>query len=256
MTGPATLPSGQHVSSGNVVSLTQRDQYTLFPDYRARKKYLVDLAESVSHELLYRGGDTRRLVHAGARAAAERRLVVWSANPGVEANLVRAGYAGVVQDSGKPFVGFVVASRSSGKLDYYLDRTMTYDRTGCGSSSTAIATFQMTNRAPANLPTYVTTRLDHPRPGTKLGGNRLLVYFFGSAGARITSISIDGKPIKLAVGRENGLVAVTADVEIPRGASRTMRVTLREPATRSAVEILKQPLVRPLRVRVTGATCD
>jgi hypothetical protein len=257
VTGPATMPDGERITAGNVVALTEKDQYSRFNNDAARKLYLVELARAVSRRLIGGGsGDTKALVRAAGHAAGERRLVVWSADPAVEANLVRADYAGVVESDGSPFTGFVVSSPRSGKLDYYLGRSMTYRRTGCGSASTAVATFTLTNLAPATgLPIYVTTRLDHPPPGAKPGDNRLLATYYASAGARITAMSIGGKPIAIKPMPENGLVTVTADIEVPVGASRTLTVTLREPATDRALEVLRQPLVRPVTVRVSGDSC-
>jgi Protein of unknown function (DUF4012) len=254
VTGPATLPGGQRVSSGNVVALTQKDQYRFFSDDAARKRYLIDIADGVSHQLLSGHGDTKRLLHAATRAASQRRLVLWSADPAVQANLVRAGYAGVVEGNGAPFAGFVVNNLTGSKLDYYLGRTMTYQRTGCGSASTALASVALTNSAPkTGLPGYV-LRHDLP-PGIRPTDNRLLLTYYGSAGATVRSVKADGKTLRAEIGRENGLVTATVDLEIPVGRTVTVTVSLKEPASSHSVQVLEQPLVQPVRVTVSGATC-
>jgi hypothetical protein len=255
VTGPATLPSGQRISSGNIVALTQKDLYRLFSDDRARKRYLIDIADGVSHQLLGGHGDTKRLLRAAAKAADQRRLVLWSADPTVEANLVRAGFAGVVEGDGAPVSGFVVNNLTGSKLDYYLGRKMIYNRTGCGSASTATATISLTNGAPkSGLPSYV-TRHDIP-PGIRANDNRLLLTYYGSAGATVRSVKVDGKTLTPVIGRENQLVTATVVVEIPARATMTVTVALSEPASSHPVQVLKQPLVQPIRVTVTGATCD
>jgi hypothetical protein len=257
VTGPATLPSGQRVSSDNIVSLTQKGQYSLFPDDAERKPYLIGIADAVSHQLLSGRGDTKSLVRAGARSVKERRLILWSADPAVEANLVRAGYAGVVDGHGAPFSGFVVNNASGSKLDYYLKRSMTYVRTGCGATSSALATFTMTNGAPrSGLPPYVTTRRRNPPPGYQPGDNSLRVTYYGSAGATVRSVEVKGKAVRPELDRENGLVAASITVEIRAGESVTIAVALREPASTHSVQVLKQPLVRPVQVKVTNAECD
>jgi Protein of unknown function (DUF4012) len=254
VTGPATLPTGQRISSGNIVALTQKDLYRFFSDDKARKRYLIDIADGVSHQLLGGHGDTKRLLRAAGRAASQRRLVLWSASPAVEANLVRAGFAGVVDGRGEPFAGLVVNNLTGSKLDYYLGRTMTYHRTGCGSSSTAIATIRLTNSAPkSGLPRYVLRR-DLP-PGIRPSDNRLLVTYYGSAGATVRSVTVDGKTLTPKIGRENHLVTATVDIEIPAGATVTVIVALDEPASSHPVQLLEQPLVQPVRVTTTGATC-
>jgi hypothetical protein len=255
VTGPATLPTGQRVGSGNVVSLTQKDQYRFFSDDKARKAYLIEIADGVSQQLLGGHGDTKRLLRAAAKAADQRRLVLWSADAAVQANLVRAGFAGVVDGQGGPVSGFVVNNLTGSKLDYYLGRTMTYHRTGCGSASTASATISLTNGAPkSGLPSYV-TRHDIP-PGPRANDNRLLLTYYASAGATVRSVRVDGKTLTPVIGRENHLVTATVVVEIPAGGTKTVTVALDEPASSHAVQLLEQPLVQPIRATVTGAHCD
>jgi hypothetical protein len=256
VTGPAILADGSHVTAGNVVALTQQTEYSKFSSDAQRKPYLVAIAKAVSTKVTKGSANTTELIKAVSRAASERRIVVWSSDPAVEANIAAAGYGGIVQASARPFSGFVVVNAAGSKLDYYLSRSMTYDRTGCGSASTAVATFTMTNDAPAHgLPPYVTFRADDAPPGAKPGDNRLLVTYYASAGATLSSVSLDGKALIVASGSENGLVTATLDVELPVGSSTTMKVMLHEPAATDPVQILNQPLVRPMKVSVTGDTC-
>ena len=257
VTGPATLPSGERVTAANVVSLTEKIQYSRYAnDEAGRKKFLVELAASVSHRVISGHGDTKHLLRAAVLAASQRRILVWSADPVVEANIVRFGYAGVVQATGSPFTGFVVDNDSGSKLDYYLGRSMTYSRTGCGAGSTARATFVITNGAPAKgLPKHVTVRRHNPPPGMKPGDNRLLITYYGSAGAKIRSVTIDGRRVAFTSAPENGLVTITVAAELKVGQSRTITVTLGEPPANRPVQVLNQPLVRGMKTRVTGDVC-
>jgi hypothetical protein len=198
-------------------------------------------------------GATERLVRAAARAAGQRRLLLWSADPAVQANLVRAGFAGVVDGHGGPFAGFVVNNASGSKLDYYLRRTMTYRRSGCGAASTATATFTMTNGAPrTGPPPYVTLRRHNLPPGFRPGDNRLQVTYYASAGATVRSVKVNGRGLTPAFGRENHLVTAAFAVEIRAGETVTVTVALGEPASTRPVQVLEQPLVNPIRVSVTN----
>jgi hypothetical protein len=257
VTGPAALPDGSTVNADNVVALTQQREYSLFANVAQRKAYLVGVSKAISKQLVNGSGKTVDLVRAVAKAAQQRRFVVWTANPTTEAAIAASGYGGVVQGGSGPFSGFVVVNAAGTKLDYYLDRSMTYTRSGCGPGSTAVATFALTNNAPrTGLPTYVTNRADADPPAdVQPGDNRLLVTYYASAGASVRSVSIDGKPLTVASAAENGLVTVSVDVELPVGATRTMTVTLTEPPAQTGVEILQQPLVRPMTVHVSGSTC-
>jgi hypothetical protein len=264
VTGPATLPTGEKVGAGNVVALTQKDVYARYPsDYTkqtrganaARKKFLTEIAKAVSQRLI-NARDTTALVRAAAHAASERRLVIWSSDPKVQAQLVAADYAGVVQNTGTPYSGFVVVNAAGSKLDYYLDRSMTYRRTGCGASSTVTATLRLTNDAPrSGLPAYVTIRADGAPAGAKPGDNHLLVTYYASAGSQLRSVKVDGKSMIVATQPENGLVTATLDLELPVQSTRTITLTWREPAAHAPLTVLKQPLVRPIAVQVTGDRC-
>jgi hypothetical protein len=260
VTGPATLPDGTKLGATDVVALTQQKQYEMFgsdsaADKTARKAYLSTLAKAAADKITH-GGNGTALVRALSHAATERRLVVWSADPAVEKLIIEGGWAGVLEPGNKPFSGFVVNNAAGSKLDYYLDRTMTYSRTGCGANGRSVATFTVTNGAPrSGLPAYVTTRADSPPESAKPGDNRLLITYYGSAGATVRSVAIDGKAITLASIQEDGLVTVTADLELPAGATRTITVVTDDPASTAAVTVLRQPLVNPMSVSVHEPTC-
>lgn len=261
VTGPARLKDGSEVSAGNVVALTEQQQYTRFPgtslkENAQRKAYLVAIARAVSSRLTS-GGSPHALAHALVRAAAERRLVVWSADARREASIVHAGWGGALPDrAGSPVTGFVVNNAAGDKLDFYLDRAMSYVRTDCGAGATATATLRLTNAAPASgLPGYVTARADQPPPGARLGDNALLVTYYATPGAMITGVAVDGKPVTVATPPERGLPTATVTLELPRAQVRTMTVTIREPRATGPVQVLEQPLVRPAHVSVRAPTC-
>ena len=255
VSGPARLPDGSRVDDRNVVRLTQQDEYAKFADDAERKAYLVALAKAAATKLT-RGGDTTAMIRAIGKAARQRRILAWSADATLEKAIVAAGYGGVVQGGPGRFSGFVVVNAGGNKLDYYLERTMTYHSTGCGAGSQSVASFTMTNTAPrSGLPPYVTARLDRTPAGFRPGDNHLLVTYYASNAASIGVVALDGKPVTVASAPENGLNTVTLDVELPAGTARTMTVAIREPATKRPVQILAQPLVRTLHVDATGTRC-
>lgn len=261
VTGPAQLPGGGVVSAANVVALTQQRQYAKFGantprGNRERKAYLVSLAKAVSGRLTKASAHPEAAVRALSRAARERRLVVWSADPAVEAQLETADWAGALVARADAFTGFVVNNGSGGKIDYYVDRTLTYRRTSCAAGGTAVATFTLTNTAPrSGLPSYVTTRLDKAPHGAKPGSEALLVTYYATPGAQVTSVTINGVPIIVATAPENGLVTATVRVELPPGGSSTVQVHVAEPKPAGSLQVLRQPGVRPLAVHVANSTC-
>jgi Protein of unknown function (DUF4012) len=255
VTGPATLHDGSLVSADNVVALTQRDQYAAFSSNAARKRYVVAVSKAVAEKLLQAQWNAD-MIKAASRASRERRFVVWSADNPVERDIDHGGYGGTLGERDAPYSGFTVVNAAGNKLDYYLKRSMTYRRAGCGVGSQSVATLTLTNTAPATgLPRYVTVRADSAPPDTKPGDNRLIVTYYATAGSRVSRTAVDGQPIVLASIPERGLVTVTTTIELPVGASRTITVHVDEPPSTEDVQILRQPGVQPLGVTVTNPRC-
>jgi len=48
----------------------------------------------------------------------------------------------------------------------------------------------------------------------------------------------------------------TVDLELPRGTSRTIVLHLSEPAGAGTPIVLRQPLVRPLKITLNDAVCN
>ena len=259
VTGPATLADKSQVSAGNVVQLTQQTLYARYPtdaDAAQRKKVLLDVARAVSDKVLNFSGSTTSLVKAAGKAGAQRRLLVYSTSPDVESDLQETSLSGAVLPTDGPYAGLVVNNDAGNKLDYYLDRRLTWTRTGCGTRREVTVTITLTNTAPASgLPPYVIERNDHPRYPTAKGDTRLGVYYYGSAGAFLTSATLDGQRAQVGRGTEQGHPVYFADVEMPRGKARTLTLHFLEPAGTGAPTILRQPLVRPLSVTVRDQSC-
>ena len=153
-----------------------------------------------------------------------------------------------------PFSGFTVVNSLGSKLDYYLDRSMTYQRDGCGEGSTALATMTLTNTAPrSGLPPYVTALNYKPPPGLHPGDNTLIINYFATAGSTVTGTTVNGRPVGVAVSTENGLLLVQFEVTVRAGQSVKVQVTTSEPAVSGPVEIFRQPLVHALDVTTSGA---
>ena len=261
VTGPASLPDKSQVSAGNVVELTQSTAYTKFRGLSAatqaqRRGYLLSIAGGVSTKILDTRTDPAGLARAAGKAAEQRRLLVWSADPVVQADLARTSVAGIIPITKAPYVGLSIVNAGGNKLDYYLDRSLTWERTGCGPTRQAKVTITLTNSAPASgLSPYVTARSDRRSYPVKPGDNRLSVSYLATQGATMEAVTIAGQPGTASIGVERGHPVYTVDIEVPRGASRTIVLDLNEPAAKGTPIVLRQPLVRPLNVKVDDIPC-
>jgi len=261
VTGPARLPDKSQISAANAVALTQSTAYAMFPGpsdsaIAQRRAYLLEVAAAASKKILDSRGDPTALLRAAGKAAAERRLLVWSADPAVQAALAQTSVSGIIPTTTAPYVGMSIVNGGGNKLDYYLDRSLTWRRTGCGSRRQTVVTITLTNNAPARgLSTYVTGRSDRRSYAVKPGDNRLQVSYFATQGAVLNTVTVAGRPGTGRSGVERGHPVYTIDVELPRGTSRTVVLHLSEPAGNGAPIVLRQPLVRPLKVKLEDASC-
>ncbi len=253
VTGPARMADGTPVTAGNVVALTQQQAYDKYTDSDQRKAYLVDVAHAAEAKLLSGSGSPSKLVRAAQHAASERRLLVWSADPHTQALLAQTSLAGALPETTSAYAGLVVINSGANKLDYYLDRTVSWQRSICNPHDVTV-TITLHNGAPAKLPAYVTLRTDQHSYPTKPGDSRLLVQWFATAGTTLTKLTVDDKPGLVQGGSELGHPVFVTDLELPRGESRTLVLHLNDPSTGNP-ERMTQPLVRPLKMSVTHSDC-
>ncbi|MEO6885996.1 MAG: DUF4012 domain-containing protein [Jatrophihabitantaceae bacterium] len=255
--GPAALPSGGTVDSANVVSLTQRDAYTLFSDNDQRKDFLVAVLKAASTKLTSGSGTAQNITRAFVQTSQQQRMLVWSSDPKLQKLIAQTDYAGAIPQTAAPFVGLVLNNASSGKLDYYLVRTLTYVRTGCGSMRDVRVTITLTNNAPASgLPPYVYARLDkNPPPNAQPGDSRTLLDYYATKGAQLESVSLNGVPSTANLQNDLGHPIFRMDLELPRSTTQTIELHLREPAGTGAPIIWRQPGVTPLSVASANQAC-
>jgi hypothetical protein len=257
VTGPATLPSGASINAANVITLTQRDEYTLFPDNIQRKRFIVSVLKAASTKLTSGAGSGLGILHAASLAGSEQRLLAWSEDPQIERVLDESHFAGAIPQDMRPFSALVLNNASGGKLDFYLAREVGYERTGCGALRDVTVTIKLSNHAPpAGLPPYVVSRLDRAPPGAQPGDYRSLVDLYATPGAELQSVTLNGERSTAAVENDLGHPIFRFDLELPRGETQTLSVHLREPAGVGSPQIWRQPGVAPLQVQVYDQRCD
>lgn len=251
-TGDVELADGSSLSAADIVAVTQKDVYAKFPgldnaQIAARKEFLLDAASRTEKALLGRGANTAQLVRGASRAASDRRLLVWSSDPAVEAVLATTSVGGALPTTTQPFGLLTVLNVAGTKLDYYLDRRVTWTSKGCGDTREVTVRITVTNRAPASgLPVYVTYRADDPPADTPVGSNRWVLDWYGTAGGLLQNVVVDGRPGSAQVYEQRGHPVFRTLVETPPGGSHTIILTLREPTGAAPVTLLSQPLIRPL----------
>jgi hypothetical protein len=254
--GPVTLGDGEVVNADNVVQLTESQSYARFTDDKQRKAYLQSIAGAVvARTTSGAAASTTALLSALGRAAGEGRLAVYSGVPGEQQVLAGTPLGRLVPDTPAPYAGLVVNNAAGNKLDYYLGRSINYSAGDC-SARTRTSTVAVTlhNGAPTSgLPDYVTTRFDRG-PGAP-GTARTKVSLYATAGAQLTSVTVDGVPTTAAAAAELGHPVFTVDLLSPPSGTQVLQFQLIEPTAAGIAQVPVQPLVLPMDVRVDVPDC-
>ena len=259
--GPVTLSDGEVVNADNVVELTMSTAYSRFSnDGDARKKYLQDIAGAVVEKMTGSTQSPRQLIDALGRAAAERRISVWSASPVDQKILEETSLAHVVPDDEAPYAQVIINNLAGNKMDYYLEREIEYAADGCdGDMRNSTITVRLTNTATDRpLPDYVAETpglakgipLKVPR-GTMVSSVRV----FATKGAKLISVSANGERTSAITHLENGRPSFEVQVAIPPGQSGELTFRLSEPTSAGEARAPIQPLVDNPTPKVSVPAC-
>jgi hypothetical protein len=106
VTGPATLPDNTQINGANALALTQSTNYAKFPGTSN-----AALAQRRAYQLgVGSRGEPTALLRAAGRAAGERRILVWSADPAIQADLAQTSVAGIIPTTKAPYVGLSIVN--------------------------------------------------------------------------------------------------------------------------------------------------
>lgn len=258
VTGPARLPDGSIVSADNVVALTQNTAYFKFgDDVAGRKEYLLQVARAAAEKVTTTQGDMTGLGRALARSVAERRLLLWSADRRLQRDIARTPLAGLVPRTDAPYAGLTIINSGGNKLDYYLDRSLDWERMACGNASRVRVTVRLRNDVPPGVThSYVTNRSDPRSYPIQPGDNRVMLFYAATNGAVLRSATLDGQRSFVVSGAQQGHPVFVVDVELPQRQERTVVLELGEPRTVGQPIVLQQPLVRPLQTNLHEIPCN
>ncbi|HVA61494.1 MAG TPA: DUF4012 domain-containing protein [Mycobacteriales bacterium] len=261
-TGPVRVPStGDLLTPANVVALTEQEayvRYASFSDQSARKAFLNAVAAAVTSRLLSGSGSARALASALGHAAGTGHLELYSAHPDEQAVIAGTPLGGQIPDDHRPFAAFAVDNAYGDKLDYYLERSLSYTAGGCaGPTRTSTITIRLTNTAPlGGLPPYVRIRSDlHPVRADASPVDGLLMFVYASSGAGFLRATLDGTPIDLMPLAERGHPMFETQLAVEPGRTATLTITVREPTWPGAPETFVQPLVNPEAVTFAVPRC-
>ncbi len=266
-TGPLDVGDGTLVQPKDLVDYLTVGQYVGVPlgKQAERKDGLAQAASAAAKTLTAPGTDSQQLLRNLVEAVSSGHLRMAGTVPELQDRLHAAGVDGALPDGEGPVAYPVVQNATQGKLDSFLDRSISYTAGPCNQDGTRSTTVRvtLTNQAPATgLPPYLTIRND--AAGTadyQSTDSAVLLQTYVSQTADLDSATLDGRPVE--VGREAGdmyegiegdLLFYRLFVDLPRGQPRVFELNFTE-ETGALVTVPEQPLVRPLVKEVTVPGC-
>ena len=262
VTGPVDMPRGEALTADNAVRLLLSEAYAKYPDPKDQDAYFASAARATFEALIQGRGDPKGMVAAMAKAAGERRLLLWSSDEAEEKVLTGTVLQGRLPEDAPhtPTVGVFLNEANGSKLSYYLTHAAELTAGPCDTDGSRELHLKLTvgSTAPtAKLPDYVT--------GLALSGDkytaRTLVMIFSPTGGGVVGATLNGKEVEFGTGLERGRGVAVLTVDLPPGTSQTYDVTI-QPGNQSkdgAVrpQLWTTPGVRPWQTSVQpGSRCD
>jgi hypothetical protein len=272
--GPISLPSDRQLLPEDVVDYLAVGQYEDFaPPTGAtgidrseeRKEVLARISQAATQRLVSGGGDSEQLLLGLVEALRSGHLRMTAFEDPLRSLLAEAGVDGGLPDGEAPVAYPVVFNSTGGKLDHWLERSVSYEAGPCdGPRRRSTITVELRNEAPTEgLPPYLTTRIDENGLTTS-STNAVTLQVYGTRGALLEDATLDGEPVSRRVradgqflrqSDEGGLPMWHLRVELPPGQTRTLELRLVEPVVAGEPRVPEQPLARPLARRVDVPVC-
>jgi Protein of unknown function (DUF4012) len=226
-TGPVPMPTGPPLAAGTVVRLLLQQTYAAMTSSAQKDAYFASAARATFDALVRMHPHPGPLLGALSRAAAQRRLLAWSADPVQEQALAGTVLAGRLpaRDGDTPTVGVFLNDGSGSKLSYYLTHSAALRVGECDPDGGRELRLHLTlgsTAPPRGLPRYVL--------GLGLSGHpyvvRTNVMIFSPTGGGILGASRGGAEVDLGTGTEGDREVGVLTVDLAPGASQSFDVTL------------------------------
>jgi hypothetical protein len=208
-------------------------------------------------KLLSGSGSTSRLVDALGAAAGAGHLQIWSAHPDEETGILGTPLAGELPVTTGPFAAVTFNDVVGSKLDYYLQRQVTYQASGCAANRDATITVRMVNTAPrTGLPRYVRIHNVNGQFHVEAVPNeRLAVRVYASHGAVLTSATFAGHSVTMKHRSEKGHPVFERSVTLHPGQPAELVLHLHEPAMHGGATTKVQPMFRLQHTQLDVPDC-
>jgi hypothetical protein len=161
------------------------------------------------------------------RAAAERRLLVWSGHDAEQARIRGTVLDGALpeRDGSSPTVGVFLNDGTGAKLSYYLRQSAEVSAGDCLADGRRMLKLTVTLRSAAPA-----RGLSRDVLGIGLGGRpytiRTNLMVFSPSGGGVGEATVDGHPVSVGSGIDHRRSVAVLTVYLPPGASKTIAFSL------------------------------
>lgn len=229
-TGPITLPTGEVLTSENVVDVLLRQVYLDYPDPRAQNDVFASATAAVFAAVVGGEANPAAMIEALAQAGQERRLLLWSSVESEQSLFAGAKLAGSLPaaDAGVARFGVYLNDGTGSKLGPFLEVDVKVEWDECAAASTgpsrsATLVVNLANTAPADAATSLPGAIAGGNYGVPAGVLRVVSYIYLPEGAEL--VSSEGIPVGAFGGGVDGAYRVLShQVDLPPGGTSTVRV--------------------------------
>jgi len=258
-TGPVRTPDGTVMDGSNAARLLLNEIYldknrTL----GEQDEFFGDAAEAAFDKLMDGSPSVSAGLGALRRAASEGRWLVWSSDPREQDVLSGTAVSGEMagERDGAPVIGVYLNDASATKMSYYLDYTVTVERSACLADGVRQLTVGMdiTSTAPAEAagyPPYLSGK-GQVTPGHSV--TNVLVYT--PAAGRIDRVSVDGADYpSQGLYSHADMEVVQVSLDLAPGESRRLEVVLETGGQSAPAQLRVTPGSRTSVHSVRDSTC-
>ncbi|MCA2214078.1 DUF4012 domain-containing protein [Jidongwangia harbinensis] len=225
--GTVPVPGGPALTAEAAVPILLSRMYRRDVTLEQQDAFFARAARAAFEAVTSRRWDAAQLLAALARAAGERRLLVWSARPAENRWVAGTVLSGVLpaDDGERPTVGVFLNDGSGAKLGYYLRQAARVTAGRCRGDGRRELTVRVELRSTAPR-----SGLSRAVTGLGLAGDpytvRTVVAVYSPAGGSLERMHLDGEQHPFGSGLDRGRAVGQVVVDVPPGGHRTLDVTL------------------------------
>ncbi|WP_233604574.1 DUF4012 domain-containing protein [Micromonospora sp. HM5-17] len=252
--GPVPVPGHPTLTAATAVRSLLSDAYHRLDQPAEQDAYYAAAAKAVFNALLTRPVDPRAVAQALSTAVSERRILLWSARPEEQKEIVASRLAGVLPEQETVNnVGVFLNDGGGAKLGYYLRNSAQLTVGDCRPDGRRELHLRLTLRSTAPA-----TGLSSSVRGLALAGDpyttRLVIYVFSPVRGSPLGARLDGEPEPLGGGTERGRRVAALGVDIGPGQTRVLEVSLLTRTNASgAAELWLTPGTTPWTTQINPA---